>query len=55
MAVVGNIGELGNWKDFTAVKMVWSEGHFWQSENLVVSSASHFLYKYVIMNDGKAK
>ena len=33
----------------------WTEGHNWVTDNLVVSSKRYFLYKYVIMEDGKVK
>ena len=55
LAVVGNLKELGSWKDFHKVKLRWTEGHIWVTEGLVISSASHFLYKYVIMQDGQVK
>ena len=52
LAVIGNCEELGNWTDFEKCKIRWTEGHNWVTENLVISSRSHFLYKYVIMENG---
>jgi len=52
---VGNIEELGNWTDFNKCQIEWTEGHHWVSENLIISSKSYFLYKYVIMENGKVK
>lgn len=52
MAVVGNIEELGNWKNFQKCQMKWTDGHVWVTEDLVTTQP-FFLYKYVIMRDGK--
>lgn len=48
LAVVGDIDQLGNWKDFQKCTMKWTEGHVWVTENLVVDKP-FFLYKYIIM------
>ena len=55
LAVIGNIEELGNWTNFNKCQIKWTEGHNWVTDNLVISSKSHFLYKYVIMEHGKVK
>jgi len=34
--------------------MKWTEGHYWVTENLVITSATFFTYKYVIMKNNKA-
>jgi hypothetical protein len=48
IAVVGEIDELGNWQDFEKCTMKWTEGHVWETENLIVKKP-FFLYKYVVM------
>mmetsp|Transcript_13675 Transcript_13675/g.21431 ORF Transcript_13675/g.21431 Transcript_13675/m.21431 type:complete len:111 (+) Transcript_13675:301-633(+) len=55
VAIVGNIDELGNWNDHTRCKLRWTEGHVWESDNLDIQTKSYFLYKYVILEDGKIK
>ena len=51
VAIVGNIEELGNWKQFKA-NMKWTDGHVWVLENVPIS-VPYFQYKYVIMRDGQ--
>jgi hypothetical protein len=48
LAVVGEIDELGNWKDFQKCTMKWTGGHVWVTENLIVKKP-FFLYKYIVM------
>ena len=36
VAIVGNIEELGNWKQFKA-NMKWTDGHVWVLENVPIS------------------
>ena len=55
LAVVGNIDELGHWSNFNKCQLRWTEGHNWVSENLIITSRSFFLYKYVVMEDGQPK
>lgn len=52
LCVVGEIEELGSWKNFDA-KMKWTEGHIWVLENLFVKSKQFFMYKYVLMKNDK--
>jgi len=51
--VMGSIPELGSWKEFVC-PLTWSEGHFWQTEDFVVSSPC-FSYKYVVRNGGECE
>ena len=44
--------ELGNWKTFNC-QMTWTEGHIWVLKDLLVTSKSHFGYKYVLMEGAK--
>lgn len=53
LCVVGDIAELGNWKNFNC-RMSWTEGHIWVIKDLPVSSKAYFNYKYVLMKDDKA-
>ena len=50
---MGSIEELGSWKTYKC-PMKWTEGHYWITENLHISSKSFFTYKYVIMKLNKA-
>lgn len=52
LCVVGDIEELGQWKQFTC-QMKWTEGHVWVLENLLVKSKPFFNYKYVLLKDDK--
>jgi hypothetical protein len=52
LCVVGNIEELGNWKNFNC-KMSWTEGHVWVLKDLPVTSKAFFTYKYVLMTGDK--
>lgn len=53
LQVVGSIEELGSWKNYKC-PMKWTEGHYWTTENLIITSATFFTYKYVIMKNNKA-
>lgn len=48
--VIGSIEELGSWKQFKC-PLKWTQGHYWITENLQISSKSYFTYKYVIMKN----
>jgi alpha/beta superfamily hydrolase len=53
--MVGNIPQLGNWKEFKAT-MKWTQGHFWVIENLQIPKSTQFFeYKYVVLRDGVAE
>jgi hypothetical protein len=52
LCVVGDVEELGNWKTFNC-QMTWTEGHIWVLKDLLVTSKSHFNYKYVLMEGDK--
>lgn len=49
--VMGSINELGNWRDF-ACKMTEIEDDLWITDNLRISSATYFQYKYVVRRCG---
>jgi hypothetical protein len=40
VAVIGSIKQLGEWKDFRAGKMEWTEGHIWVLSDLYIPSES---------------
>lgn len=51
--IVGSLPEMGSWKDFTKVKMQWTDSQQWVSvEPIRVNhdSPKSFQYKYVIVN-----
>ena len=52
LCVIGDIKELGAWKNFKS-RMKWTDGHVWVLDNLVVKSKAVFYYKYVLMLDDK--
>jgi len=52
MSIIGDIEELGNWKNFKC-QMTWTEGHVWVLRDLPIKEKSIFNYKYVLMKDGK--
>lgn len=52
LAVVGNLAELGAWKDIKC-HLVWTEGHIWRSAEPIVVRESYFEYKYVLLMDEK--
>lgn len=52
MSVIGDIEELGNWKNFKC-EMTWTEGHVWVLKDLNIKQKSSFNYKYVLMKNGK--
>mmetsp|Transcript_18109 Transcript_18109/g.30921 ORF Transcript_18109/g.30921 Transcript_18109/m.30921 type:complete len:163 (+) Transcript_18109:268-756(+) len=53
MCVLGDIGELGAWKDLSKGQMKWTAGHIWVLEGLrVPAGKSVFQYKYVKMENG---
>jgi hypothetical protein len=52
LCVVGDIEELGSWKNFVG-RMKWTTGHVWVLEDLEVKSKPFFSYKYVLMKDEK--
>ena len=49
LAVTGNIKELGNWKEFTC-KLIWTEGHIWQTPTAINTDLPFFQYKYVVLH-----
>lgn len=55
VAVVGEMSELGLWKDFNKCAMQWTEGHIWETVEPIICSKPHFLYKYVIIENGQVK
>ena len=48
ICVVGSIPELGNWKTHKC-HLKWTAGHIWVTEEPIVTSASFFQYKYVLL------
>lgn len=52
LCIIGDVEELGAWKDFTVAQMIWTEGHIWVLENVKVRSKNFFSYKYVHLKNG---
>jgi len=50
--VIGNIPELGNWKDEKVCKLQWTEGHIWKTIKPITTSKKFFQYKYILVQDG---
>ncbi len=48
--ILGNIQELGNWKE-TKIKLKWSEGHIWKSKLTLPSKVKNFCFKFVCASD----
>jgi hypothetical protein len=53
VAVVGNIPELGMWKNNQLCQLKWTEGDIWKTTEPIVTSRPHFMYKYVLLDEGK--
>ena len=51
LAIIGDIDELGCWKDFQKARMTWTEGHVWVLERHPINSSTIFNYKYVVLNN----
>lgn len=49
LCIVGNIEELGAWKQFKAA-MKWTEGHVWKYT--LTTTRPYFQYKYVVLEHG---
>lgn len=52
IAVVGNLEELGKWKDYN-IHLIWTEGHIWRSLQPIIVRESYFEYKYVLLQDNE--
>lgn len=52
IAVVGNLEELGKWKEYKC-HLIWTEGHIWRSSKPIIVRESYFEYKYVLLEDDK--
>ena len=49
LAVVGSIGELGEWKDYDHW-LQWTDGHIWVSKAPLITKSSTFRYKYALLD-----
>jgi len=54
LCVVGSIPELGAWKEYKC-HLKWTANHVWVTERPIETRQPYFNYKYVLMEDGKAK
>ena len=52
IAVVGNLEELGVWKEYKC-HLEWTDGHIWRSVEPIIVRESYFEYKYVMLEEDK--
>jgi len=48
--ILGDLNELGNWKDFKC-RMTWTEGHNWTYLLTLPENTTTFNYKFVCFNE----
>jgi hypothetical protein len=53
ISIVGDHPKLGSWKDLTIGCMKWHTGDIWKLTVSGLDSASHFQYKYVVIDTNK--
>ena len=49
LCVVGEIEELGKWKEFTC-QLKWTEGHYWVTPKPIRVRRQFFQYKYLVLH-----
>lgn len=49
LCVVGDIEELGKWKEFTC-QLQWTEGHYWVTPRPIRVRRQFFQYKYLVLH-----
>lgn len=56
LAVLGSIFELGNWEQWRAFKLSWTDGHIWKGViNFNSNYLEYFEYKFIFWKDGHVK
>jgi hypothetical protein len=52
--IVGNLKELGNWKE-NKFKLKWTEGHIWKGKLNLPSEIENFSYKFICASDKQVR
>lgn len=53
VCVVGSLEEFGLWQDHRQCRMRWTPKHIWVAEDIELLNKPYFMYKYVVVKDGR--
>ena len=54
ISIIGSIDKLGNWDEYKALNMNWTEGNIWKA-NIEYDDNKGFEYKFIFMENGAIK
>ena len=54
ISIIGSIDKLGNWDEYKALNMNWTEGNIWKA-NIEHDDIKSFEYKFIFMENGAIK
>ena len=54
ISIIGSIDKLGNWDEYKALNMNWTEGNIWKA-NMEYDDIKGFEYKFIFMENGAIK
>ena len=54
ISIIGSIDKLGNWNEYKALNMNWTEGNIWKA-NMEYDDIKGFEYKFIFMENGSIK
>ena len=54
ISIIGSIDKLGNWDEYKALNMNWTEGNIWKA-NIEYNDNKGFEYKFIFMENGAIK
>ena len=54
ISIIGSIDKLGNWDEYKALNMNWTEGNIWKA-NIEYDDIKGFEYKFIFMENGDIK
>ena len=54
ISIIGSIDKLGNWNEYKALNMNWTEGNIWKA-NIEYDDIKCFEYKFIFMENGSIK
>ena len=54
ISIIGSIDKLGNWDEYKALNMNWTEGNIWKA-NIEYDDIKGFEYKFIFMENGAIK
>ena len=54
ISIIGSIDKLGNWDEYKALNMNWTEGNIWKA-NIEYDDIKCFEYKFIFMENGSIK